>query len=180
MKDRFLKQAEREYSPRQRFAALLVEGIFFLIVLPLVLITLASSLDQWLHLPRLVYGPINVVCGWLFVVAGWLFALWAVYVQFTLGRGTPVPLMATQKLVVKGPYIYCRNPMSLGSILLYLGIAILFGSLSAVGLVVLGATCLFTYIKLIEEKEMVARFGQEYLKYKQRTPFLLPRFWKGS
>jgi len=37
-----------------------------------------------------------------------------------------------------------------------------------------------TYIKLIEEKELIERFGSEYLEYKQKTPFLIPRIGKGD
>ena len=174
MKDKFLKQTKREYSPNQRLVALAVEGVVFLIVLPFALIALGSSLDQWLRWLPILYELINLVLGGLLIVAGWLFAIWSIYVQFTLGRGTPVPLMATQKLIVQPPYNYCRNPMALGAIVMYLGVAILFGSIGAVALVLLGTALLLTYIKRVEEKEMVLRFGQEYLEYKQRTPFLIP------
>ncbi len=180
MKDKLLRRAQREYSPKRRLLALSVEVAVFLGVLPVALVTLSSSLDLWLHLPRLGCGPINTVIGCLSILAGFILGLWTVYVQFTVGRGTPAPVMATQKLIVRGPYEYCRNPMTLGTIVLYLGIAILIGSLSAVGLVALGAASLLVYVKLIEEKELEARFGQEYLEYKQRTPFLFPHFWKGS
>ncbi|NOZ28549.1 MAG: isoprenylcysteine carboxylmethyltransferase family protein [Chloroflexi bacterium] len=176
MKEKSLKQAEHGYSPGQRLAALLVEAAFFLVVFPAALIILASSLDRWLHLPRLLHGSLGAVLGGLLVVAGFLFAVWSVYVQFTVGRGTPAPVMPTQRLVVQGPYGYCRNPMALGTIVLYLGVAILSGSLSAVGLVALGAAVLLTYIRLVEEREMEARFGQEYWEYRRRTPFLIPRF----
>jgi protein-S-isoprenylcysteine O-methyltransferase Ste14 len=85
--------------------------------------------------------------------------------------------MATQKLVIQAPYTYCRNPMALGAFGMYLGVAILFHSIG-VGIVVLLFTgLLLVYIKRVEEKEMEIRFGQEYLSYKQQTPFLIPRFW---
>jgi protein-S-isoprenylcysteine O-methyltransferase Ste14 len=45
-------------------------------------------------------------------------------------------------------------------------------------IVLLFAGLLLIYIKRIEEKEMELRFGQDYLAYKQQTPFLIPRFWK--
>ncbi len=86
--------------------------------------------------------------------------------------------MATQTLIVQRPYSYCRNPMALGTILLYLGVAVTIGSISAVGLVLIGAAALLAYIKAVEEKEMVLRFGNSYLEYKKQTPFLIPRFWK--
>jgi len=34
---------------------------------------------------------------------------------------------------------------------------------------------LLSYVKFIEEKELAARFGAEYLAYKRETPFILPR-----
>lgn len=174
MKDRLLQQSKREYRPDQRLAALAGEGVLFLVVLPFALIALGSSLDQLLNSSPIVYGPINVVLGGLLIVAGWALGLWSNYVQFTLGRGTPVPLMATQRLIVEPPYTYCRNPMALGAIVMYLGVAVLVGSIGAALLVLVGTTCLLTYIKRVEEKEMELRFGQEYAEYKRRTPFLIP------
>lgn len=68
--------------------------------------------------------------------------------------------------------------MALGAIVLYLGVSVLLASLSAAVLVLSGAVWLLAYIKRIEEKEMAARFGEEYVQYKQQTPFLIPRFGK--
>lgn len=176
MKDKLLKQTKHEYSPKQRSVALLIDAPIFLILLPFVLIYLGSSLDHRLQWLPVLYEPINLLLGWLLILAGWLFGVWSVYVQFTLGRGTPVPIMATQKLIIHPPYAYCRNPMALGAIVMYLGVAVCFGSIGALILVLLGAGLLLTYIKLGEEKEMELRFGQEYLEYKHQTPFLIPRF----
>jgi protein-S-isoprenylcysteine O-methyltransferase Ste14 len=178
MKDKLLAQTRHEYSPRQRSIALAIEAVFFLVILHLVLVTLGASFDRWLHWSPVQYGPINWFLGGLFIVAGWLLGVWACYAQFTLGRGTPVPLMATQKLIVQPPYTYCRNPMALGAIVMYSGVAMLFGSLGAVVLVLPGAICLLTYIKRVEEKEMELRFGEEYQAYRQRTPFLIPHLTK--
>jgi protein-S-isoprenylcysteine O-methyltransferase Ste14 len=65
--------------------------------------------------------------------------------------------------------------MALGAIVMYMGVAVLFGSIGALMLVLLGAGGLLAYIKHVEEKEMEIRFGQEYMQYKRRTPFLVPR-----
>jgi len=176
--NRFQKWAEREYSAKRRIIALVSESILFVIAIPSFLAVTSSLLDQWLQLPRFVYGLVNPLISLLFIVPGWLFSLWSVQAQFALGRGTPVPMMATQKLVVQGPYAYCRNPMTLGSVLAYLGIGIWIGSLSAVGLVLLFAALLGAYTKVIEEKELETRFGSEYLEYKRSTPFLIPRLRK--
>jgi protein-S-isoprenylcysteine O-methyltransferase Ste14 len=34
------------------------------------------------------------------------------------------------------------------------------------------------YLKLFEEKELEERFGSDYIEYKRKTPFLIPRFTK--
>jgi len=83
--------------------------------------------------------------------------------------------MATQKLLISGPFKQCRNPMTLGTILLYLGVSIIAGSLSALVIVVLLMSLLMLYLKNIEEKELEIRFGEDYLKYKSKTPFIIPR-----
>lgn len=175
MNDKFLQQTQREYSPSRRIVALVFEGIFFILLIPLGLNYASGWLDVMFGLPVLKIGTINLIIGGVLIVAGFLFAMWAVYVQFTIGRGTPVPVMATQKLIIEKPYNYCRNPMALGTIVLYLGFAILIGSISALVLVVILSALLLYYIKTVEEKEMEIRFGESYEAYRRSTPFILPR-----
>jgi protein-S-isoprenylcysteine O-methyltransferase Ste14 len=184
MRERFLQQTKREYSPRQRAAFLTAAGVLFLVILPWALVRLGGRLDRGLgwsgsasavRTPGGLQPSVNAIIGGLMILAGWPFALWSIYVQFTRGRGTPVPVMATQKLIVRPPYSYCRNPMALGTIVAYLGLSVIAGSLGAALLVAVGAIALLTYIRLVEEKEMVARFGEAYLAYRRRVPFIIPR-----
>jgi protein-S-isoprenylcysteine O-methyltransferase Ste14 len=178
MKDKFLKQTKHEYSPKQRIIALLFLAPIFLFVLPFLFIRLGARIDQWLQWPPMPTPPFNLILGFLLLFPGLLFGLWSNNSQFNIGRGTPVPLMATQKLIIQPPYSYCRNPMALGAIGMYLGVAILFRSLGAIILVLFLASLLLIYIKRVEEKEMQIRFGEEYLDYKKETPFLIPCFRK--
>ncbi len=176
--DKFKKWAEHEYSGKQRIIAIFLGGFLFWVVIPFFIIVFSCYIDQWLCLPRFRYGLINPVMGLVFMVVGWLFANWTVRVQFTVGKGTPIPLMATQKLIVEGPYTYCRNPMTLGTDLFYLGIALRLGSVSALGLGLVYPVGILIYIKLVEERELEKRFGSEYLEYRSNTPFLMPKIPK--
>lgn len=176
--NRFKKWAQHEYGKKQRMIAVIFGGFIFWIVIPFFIIVSSSYIDQRLRLPKFQYGLVNPVVGLPFMIVGWLFANWTIKVQFSLGRGTPIPLMATQKLVVKEPYTYCRNPMTLGTTLFYLGVAIWLGSFSAIGLGLVYPVGILIYIKLIEEKELEERFGSEYLEYKRRTPFFIPGLGK--
>ena len=175
MKEKFLKQAEREYSPGERIKMLIAAAPVFLVILPAALVYFPPLLDRRFGWPPLAFGAINIVLGCGFIAAGLLFGWWTIYVQFTVGRGTPVPVMATQQLIIQKPYSYCRNPMALGAIVVFLGVAILIGSISAVVLVLAFAVLLLVYIKFLEEKEMELRFGEAYQEYRKQTPFIIPR-----
>lgn len=176
MKHKLLEQTRHEYSLKQRAVFLLLLAPIFLLLLPWLFIGLGAGVNRWLGLPPVFAPPLNLILGALISLAGGALAMWSIYSQFTLGRGTPVPLMATQKLIVQPPFTYCRNPMALGTFGLYTGIGILWHSIGAVLLVLVFAGLLLFYIKRVEEKELELRFGQEYLDYKARTPFLFPRF----
>jgi protein-S-isoprenylcysteine O-methyltransferase Ste14 len=180
MKEKFLRQARHEYRPGNRILALMIEGLFFLGILPGVLVHFSPLLDLQFKLPTLAFGGINTILGCGLIAAGILFAWWTIYVQFTIGRGTPVPIMATQQLITRKPYSYCRNPMALGAIVALLGVAILIGSISALGLVLIFTVLLLVYIKFLEEKEMELRFGEAYQEYRKQTSFIIPRFRKGK
>jgi len=172
--------ARREYSEKQRFITLAFAAPFFLLAFPYLLLRSSAGIDRWLHLPRLDAGAANVIVGLLLVVLGFSLGLWSVYAQMTIGSGTPIPLVPTRRLVVKAPFTCCRNPMTLGTFVGYLGIAVWAGSLSAVAIVLLFTGLLLLYVKLVEEKELAARFGPEYLEYKRSTPFILPRLRRRS
>lgn len=178
MNERLLKQTRREYAPWQRFLMLAMLAPLFIVLIPAALIAGSRRLDRALHLPRVPGGRPIQALGDLMAVAGWLLGVWSVKAQFDLGRGTPVPLMATQRLVVEPPFTYTRNPMALGAIVMYLGVAVARRSLAGIGLVLAAAAALLTYIKRVEEPEMLARFGDEYAAYRERTPFLLPHLMR--
>ena len=110
------------------------------------------------------------------ICLGLLIVAWSTLTQAKIGRGTPVPVVPTQKLIVSGPYKLCRNPIQLGAMLYYLGIGIFFGSVK-IGMVMLLLSFILgtCYHKFVEEKELLLRFGREYEEYKARTPFLLPK-----
>jgi len=178
--DWLTRLTQRQYGEGQRLIALLVGQVLFWVGFPLFIVAGSFYIDSWLHLPRFSYGLANPMIALLLIAPGGLFAEWAVYVQFSLGRGTPLPVVATRRLIIERPYTYCRNPMALGTTMVYLGVAVWVGSLSAIALASIYPSVIVMYTKLFEEKELERRFGSEYLEYKKRTPFVVPRFWRRS
>ncbi len=173
----FTRWASREYALLPRLAATLLAGVLFAFLIPYTLVTLGPRLDFILGLPQLPLGLAGLILGSLLVALGLFYAFWSIGDQLLLARGTPLPVMATQTLLVRGPFKHCRNPMSFGAISLYLGISIIVQSISSILMVCLFTALLLVYIKKIEERELVSRFGQAYLDYKANTPFIIPRPW---
>lgn len=172
---RYYKLAQKEHSLIRRIAATLPAGALFVVLLPVIIIKVGPSIDRQLGLQPLALGAVNIILGGLLLVVGIFFGFWSNLVQFDRGRGTPLPLMPTQVLLMDGPYRYCRNPMTLGAILAYMGIAIVVGTAAGIGIVLCFGAILVIYLKRFEERELTERFGHAYLQYLKEVPFIIPR-----
>ena len=175
---RIIKWSEHEFSFNQRFFATLLAGVLFLFLIPLLLIRGLPPLDKILGFPQFSFGIVNFILGGLLVLIGATYALWSIISQLTRAKGTPLPMMATQKLLIDGSFKQSRNPMGFGAISMYLGMAVVVGSLSSLILVILFLLLLVLWIKKVEEKELEIRFGQDYVDYKKSTSFMIPKPWK--
>lgn len=172
----YSKWAKKEYKLAPRLLSTLLAGVFFIGLIPWLLIVVLPRLDEPFHFPLLKFGVINYIVGGILILIGLFFGLWSNGSLLFEAKGTPLPVMPSQKLLAVGPFRYCRNPMSFGTICAYTGIAVLVGSLSSLVLVVLLGGLLITYLKRVEEKELIERFGPEYLEYTSKTPFIIPNF----
>jgi len=105
---------------------------------------------------------------------------WCVWDFATFGRGTPAPIDAPKKLVVRGLYHYSRNPMYVGVLTVILGWAVLFraGHLVLYALVV--GSCFQLFIVFYEERFLAREFGQQYENYRARVNRWLPIPRRGS
>lgn len=134
-------------------------------------------IDRLLGLGKFLPTPYNWLGLLVFVPAG-LSLLRTAWVFVSQGKGTPVPYEATQHLVTEGPYRYLRNPMELSLTFLMGGIGIILASYFGIFLFFYTFMVCHLYTKGVEEDEMEARFGQEWLEYKARVPRWIPRIPK--
>jgi len=80
---------------------------------------------------------------------------------------------AQQELVTTGLYAYVRHPQYLGFITLTLGMMVQWATLPTL---LMWPLLVILYYQLAkqEEKEMEAKFGEKYRKYKSKVPMMLP------
>lgn len=115
---------------------------------------------------------INLTLGFIFLSVGILFTVSSFVALHK--RGTMLPQLPPENLIINGVYQYCRNPMYLGYSFLFVGSAFLLKDISFLFISVGVIIFIFLYAKIYEEKDLFLRFGESYLIYKKNVPFIFP------
>lgn len=173
--DKLVDVSHQERSAWYKIVAMLIGAVIFLLVLPGVFFFAGYALET--HCLAGLQDTIKTYAAWTVMVLGLLILAWSAITLVIAGKGTPAPIAPPQRLIVSGPYRLSRNPMQLGGMLYYFGIGTLLGS-ALIGSLMLALYFVLgtLYHKFIEERELKIRFGKEYEDYRDRTPFLIPRF----
>ena len=118
--------------------------------------------SRWIELP-----------GLALLVASTAFTLWA---RVRLGRmwsASPDMLKQGHELRTDGPYAITRHPIYTGLLGMLIGTVLLNGVGVSLALLVVGAVFLATRIP-VEERLMSETFPDEYARYRERVPRLVP------
>jgi protein-S-isoprenylcysteine O-methyltransferase Ste14 len=171
------------FLERKVLAPTVLGALMLLVIFPFVVGFLIPMLDQglellvrdWAGIFGLMLFPFGLVLGVVVWGSGFAFAIWSFVALYRIGKGSPAPFLPTKNLVIVGPYRHSRNPMAFGVAITYLGYGLLLGS-AAFALVTICAMVLpyLFYIRFIEEKELIGRFGESYTEYASQTRFILP------
>ena len=154
------------------------EGWFILITLRLAgLATMASIMAYVVNPQRMAWASVPLP-AWLRWTGAGLLATCALLLTWTLhslGKNLTdtVVTRKTHTLVMTGPYRWVRHPYFLGILLMLVGAIVAMRSLPA--LILLYPALRVTLLRAHrEEHNLVLRFGESYLTYHERVPFMLP------
>jgi protein-S-isoprenylcysteine O-methyltransferase Ste14 len=113
-------------------------------------------------------GGWRVPAGWVLVLA---FAAWNGWALWLFARHQTglLPGQPTTAMVETGPYRLSRNPLYVGLLALYLGLALLAPSFWALVLLPLAVALVRWGAVLPEERYLRARFGAAYDEYAGRV-----------
>ncbi len=115
------------------------------------------------------------VTGAFMILTGFALFTYTVVLFKIIGRGTLAPWSVKQRLVVSGPYRYCRNPMITGVFFILIGEATFFWSSALLSYAFIFFLINTVYFIMVEEPGLGERFGKEYDEYKMHVPRWLPR-----
>lgn len=127
-------------------------------------------------IPKLWWYPALPVLGWLLVAIGaclWLRSL----LTFGVDNLTMLYVYFPEqgRLVDHGIYRILRHPVYAAVQRVALGLALLNGNWFALTCAAFFALGLWGWVRLVEEKDLIARFGDSYLDYRKRVPAFWPR-----
>lgn len=142
------------------------------------LVTLGGTV-AWLWDPALCTWATLSVPGWVrwIGVAGFAFSVfWLSWMFISLGSNLTDTVVTREcaHFVESGPYRFVRNPMYTGVLLLGLSLGLALGT----WLLPVAATAMFLLLARrtsIEEKFLIARFGDQYRAYMGRVGRFFPR-----
>ncbi len=146
--------------------------ILFLVVIPFFILKIESKIP--FQIEYNLQSASSVILFALFSIIG----LWSGYVLSLYGKGTPLPVDSTKRLVIAGPYAYVRNPMAICGIGQGLCIALLTSSISILIYCCMGMFVWHYVVRKYEEEELSIKFGKEYDDYRKNIICWLPKLKK--
>lgn len=154
-------------------AGYLVGFLLFVVLVPAVMWMVSGG-------PRFCVA--RTVAFVLLAVVGLGLSVWSIVYMRVVGKGNPMDALnhelapRTRVLMTDGPYGICRNPMLLGIIVYYVGVAVMLGSWKA-ALVLMGYTFVMSIQVRFEERRLERDFGEAYAEYRSTTKRLIPFVW---
>jgi protein-S-isoprenylcysteine O-methyltransferase Ste14 len=135
-----------------------------------------------LNAPHWFSQPFSLIqiVSWVFLLGAAFLVIYAVLVLRAHGAqdksiqdDRQLPFEKTTHLVTKGPYRFIRHPMYAS--LLYLAWGVFLKQVTLITILLLVLICLTLFLTAVyEERENLAKFGDEYTSYMLRTKRFFP------
>jgi protein-S-isoprenylcysteine O-methyltransferase Ste14 len=153
---------------------LFLVAVFLSIVfvgIPLLLIFLNNYFDL------LVYTNLYLkIIGATFLTVGFGVVVYSTILHIKTGRITPLLVIEQPKqFIANGLYKYCRNPMYLTEIFIFLGLFFLLGYILLLLYPMVFFLIIRTLVVYVEEPELRRVFGEQYIKYTKKVPRWIPK-----
>jgi protein-S-isoprenylcysteine O-methyltransferase Ste14 len=159
-----------------RVSAILLSAIFGVFVPGTVAGIVPWYITRWTFTESFFHFQGFRSMGFLLILLG-LPMLVNTFARFAIeGFGTPAPVLPTERLVIRGPYRFVRNPMYLSVLALILGQAFLFGNTT---LLIYGALiwiAFHVFVLSYEEPKLRRTYGSDYEEFLKNVPRWIPRF----
>jgi len=126
--------------------------------------------------PRGWWTTVFTVLGiWLLIVGAALWIRGVIAFDFDNLALLYVYFPEEGKIIDSNIYSIVRHPVYAGVLRVVIGLALLNGNANSIAFILFAPLGIFGWIRLVEEKELIERFGSSYLDYRKRVPAFWPR-----
>ena len=126
-----------------------------------------AVLNYFAPIRNILYPPVTY-SGAVFIIIGFFIMIWSA-VLFNKAGTAIKPFDESTHMVTEGMYQLTRNPMYLGMVVILLGIALLFGTLTPFIPIPIFIWLIQTIFISHEENTLEKTFGDKYREYKDRV-----------
>ncbi len=165
------KEGGTQWILVKTFSQITVVWTMILLVLPLIIVRIESKIG----IPQFAFPTQIPLMALLFVLVSSI-GVSAAIAMSKIGRGTPLPLDAAPKMVVTGVYGFVRNPMAISGIGQGIVVGIMLGSPLVIAYALTGGVIWQLIYRRLEEDDLEARFGADYLNYRDAVRCWIPNF----
>lgn len=145
---------------------------FDLILISVIFNTLILIMDfHGIRLLTLILGLIIFFFGVFLMIWAYKYLRWNIL--------SPI-IPFSNRVIKEGPYRIIRHPAYLGLILAFYGLGIAFNSRFSLSTTTFIVIPIIFYRAKEEEKELIKKFGEEYIMYMKGTPMFLPKIFLKS
>jgi protein-S-isoprenylcysteine O-methyltransferase Ste14 len=134
----------------------------FYVIIFLLSIVLQRSFT--IKLAFIFHSTTAIILGLIFILTGLIFSIPAL-LQFFKSKNTIIPIKPASSLQIRGIYSVSRNPMYLGLLFTYIGLALIFGNWWTIFLIPVLILLVHYLIIIPEEKYLLRAFGNSYSEY---------------
>lgn len=165
---------KQKYGPlayRQAFAHYAIPG--------LALVFGAAAHTAYMNGPYIPTGwwtTVFVWLGWLMIFVGAVLWIRSV-IAFGLDNVCMLYVYFPEegRLINSSIYSIIRHPVYASALRIIIGLALLNGNANSITFLLFVPVGLFGWLRLVEEKELLERFGDSYADYRKRVPAFWPR-----
>lgn len=170
----------RRQAYKEKYGELAYRSAFVHYVIPgLALIFGAVAHAGYMNGPEIPQGwwtSVFLVLGWLSLLIGTVLCIRSV---FTFGADNVTMIYVYHpeegRIVDAKIYGILRHPVYAGVLRVAIGLALINGNANSIAFAILLPLGVFGWIRLVEERELVERFGQAYRDYRRQVPAFFPK-----
>ncbi|CAG1005053.1 Methanethiol S-methyltransferase 2 [Anaerolineales bacterium] len=170
----------RKQTYREKYGELAYRNAFAHYVMPgLALIFSAVAHAGYMNGPEIPQGwwiTVFLGLGWLSLLIGGILSIRSI---FAFGADNLALLYVYHpgegRIINSSIYGILRHPIYAGVLRLFIGLALINGNANSIAFAILIPLGFVGWTHLVEERELIERFGADYFDYRKRVPAFFPK-----